>query len=92
MGLEEDYPKTHSNHLAALRALLAKDAELDVRGREEVALSLSEMYDKAQDLADILHRLLTQEHTPAEIGQLLLAFELTAEQIRGHYGALDGKR
>jgi hypothetical protein len=91
MGLEEDYPKTHSNHLAALRALLGKDAELDAREQEDVALSLNEMYDKAQDLADIMRRLLTEPHTPAEVGQLLLAFEMTAEQIRGHSGALDGK-
>ena len=49
------------------------------------------MADKARDLDDIVNRLLDEPHTPEEIGQLLVAFELTTEQIRGHSDAMDGK-
>lgn len=91
MSLDEDYPKTHTDHMAALCRLLSGAPGLDARAREDVALSLNEMADKASDLVDIMRRLLHEPHTPAEVGELLLAFEMTAEQLRGHSGAIDGK-
>lgn len=44
-----------------------------------------------QDLDNIVDRLLNEEHTPAEIGELLIAFEPTTEHIRGHTDTIDGK-
>jgi hypothetical protein len=89
MSLDEEYPKTHTNRMAALRRLLAGVPGLEAQ--EEIALSLNEMADKAEDLVDIMNRLLNERHTPAELGELLIAFELTTEQIRGHSDVIDGK-
>jgi hypothetical protein len=91
VSLDEDYPKNHANHVRALCGLLAADPDLDPDTREEVAIALNEVTDKASDLLDILHRLLHEDHTQAEVGELLIALELTTEQIRGHSDTFDGK-
>jgi hypothetical protein len=54
-------------------------------------MALNQMADKAHDLDEIMDRLLHEKHTPAEIGQLLIAVELTTEQIRGSSDVIDGK-
>jgi len=59
--------------------------------REEIASTLNHMADKARDLDDIMDRLLNEQHSPAEIGELLIAFELTTEQLRGDSDDIDGK-
>ncbi len=91
MSLDEEYPKTFRNVSARLRALLEIDPDLPERERGDLATALNAMADKARDLDDIVHRLLNEPHTPAEVGELLIAFELTTEQIRGHSDTIDGK-
>ena len=91
MSLDEEYPKTFRNVTARLRALLEIDSELSESARADYAIALNAMADKARDLDDIVHRLLNEPHTPEEIGELLIAFELTTEQIRGHSDTIDGK-
>src|SRR4051812_43421087 len=91
MSLDEEYPKTYRNNTAQLRALLGRDTELSPDDRVEIASTLSNMADLACDLNDIVQRLLDEPHTSAEIGQLLIAFELTTEQIRGNSDVIDGK-
>ena len=54
-------------------------------------MTLNLMADKARDLDDIVNRLLEEPHTPAQIGELLIACELTTEQLRGHSDTIDGK-
>ncbi len=91
MGLAEEYPKMFRNDTVRLRAVLSCVPDLSPKAREELALSLNVMADKARDLDDIVQRILNEPHTPAEIGELLIAFELTTEQIRGLSDTLDGK-
>lgn len=91
MGLEEQYPKHHSDCAPMLCRLLTHAPHLDARAREDLALAMNEMTDKANDLLDIMHRLLEERHSPSEIGDLLIAFELTAEQLRGQSDMLDGR-
>jgi hypothetical protein len=91
MSLDEDYPKTHRNTFGRFRELLALDAALSAKAREDLAIALCDMADKARDLDEIASRLLDEPHTPKEIGELLIAFELTTEQIRGHSDTIDGK-
>jgi len=91
MALQEDYPKTNRDHYARLRKLLERDPRLDSEQRDAIAMALNDMADKACDLEDITQRLLNESHTPAEIGELLVAFELTTEQIRGSSDVIDGK-
>jgi hypothetical protein len=91
MSLDEDYPKASRKDYARLRRLLECVPDLGKQEREEIADTLDSMADLASDLSDIVRRLITEEHTPAEIGELLIAFELTTEQLRGHSDAIDGK-
>jgi Asp-tRNA(Asn)/Glu-tRNA(Gln) amidotransferase A subunit family amidase len=91
MSLDEEYPKTHRDYLGNLRVLLAKDTGLDPEVRDEVATAINDLADKARDLEEIVQRLLTEPHSPAEVGELLIALELTTEQIRGESDLIDGK-
>jgi hypothetical protein len=50
--------------------------------REDVARSLNSIADKARDLDDIAERLLQPGLGRNELGELLIAFQLTSEQIR----------
>jgi hypothetical protein len=91
MSLDEEYPKTHRNLLDRLRAVLRPDAALSAAEKEEIVLALNEIADYAADLAEIMERLVNEQRTPAEVGELLIAFELTTEQIRGWSDGIDGK-
>jgi hypothetical protein len=91
MALDEEYPKTKRDFVSRLSALLEGDPGLSGEEREELALALNVMADKARDLDEIVQCLLNEPHTPAEIGELLIAFELTTEQLRGHSDTIDGK-
>jgi hypothetical protein len=91
MALDEEYPKTFRNLSARLRAVLEVVPDLPGRERDDFATALNAMADKARDLDDIVQRLLNESHTPREIGELLIAFELTTEQLRGHSDTIDGK-
>jgi hypothetical protein len=91
VSLDEEYPKTFHKQAAKLQRLLECDPGLRSEQREEIADSLNHMADLACDLADIVNRLLNEKHTKAEIGELLIAFELTTEHIRGHSDVIDGK-
>jgi hypothetical protein len=91
MSLDEEYPKSSRRDYSKLRRLLECVPDLGQKEREEIADTLNDMSNLASDLKDIVNRLVNEEHTPAEIGQLLIAFELTTEQIRGHSDTIDGR-
>jgi hypothetical protein len=91
MPLDEEYPKTIRHTLHRYRELLMLDHTLSAEQRDELARALCDMADKARDLDDIATRLLEETHTPQEIGELLIAFELTTEQLRGNSDTIDGK-
>src|SRR5436309_15849967 len=91
MELDEEYPKTNRKRTGRIQAILQRVSDLDPRQREDLAISLNQMADKARDLDDIMNRLLDEAHSPKEIAELLIAFELTTEQIRGHSDVIDGK-
>jgi hypothetical protein len=91
MELDEEYPKTFRRRTARIRALLEQVPDLPAGERGELAIALNDLADKASDLDDIMDRLLNEPHTLAEIGELLIAFELTTEQIRGQSDTIDGK-
>ena len=57
MSLDEEYPKTFRNVTARLRALLEIVPGLPEREREDLAMALNAMADKARDLDDIVNRL-----------------------------------
>jgi hypothetical protein len=91
MSLDEEYPKKLRKDYPRLRQLLECVPDLGQQERVEIADTLNDMANLASDLTDIVSRLANEEHTPAEIGELLIAFELTTEQLRGHSDTIDGK-
>jgi hypothetical protein len=91
MSLDEDYPKTHRDLSARLGALLRDVPGLPPEELETIVDAINNLADKACDLEDIVQRLLKEQHTPAEVGELLIAIELTTEQIRGSSEDIDGK-
>jgi hypothetical protein len=91
MALDEEYPKASRKDYPRLRRVLECVPDLGQTEREEIADTLNDMANLASDLTDIVSRLANEEHTPAEIGELLIAFELTTEQLRGHSDTIDGK-
>jgi hypothetical protein len=91
MSLDEEYPKSSRRDYSRLRRLLECVPDLGQQDRVEIADTLNDMARLASDLNDIVSRLTNEEHTPGEIGELLIAFELTTEQIRGHSDTIDGK-
>jgi len=75
-GLAKDYPKTHRKRTPQLTALLKCVPGLKPATRMHIADALNVIVDKAHDLEEIMERLLNEKHTPAEIGELLLAFQV----------------
>jgi hypothetical protein len=90
MSILEQYPKTFRNMTERLRTLLDRVPGVESREREDLARAINGMADKACDLNDIFQRLL-EPTTPDELADLLIAFELTVEQIRGDSDTIDGK-
>jgi hypothetical protein len=91
MSLLDEYPKMRRDLTARLRKLLERVPGLGPRESEDYALAINDMADKAHDLNEIFHRLTEQELSAAELGDLLIAFELTTEQLRGTSDAINGK-
>jgi hypothetical protein len=88
---DEEYPKASRKDYPRLRRLLECVPDLGQTEREGIADTLNDMANLANDLNDLVSRLANEEHTPAEIGELLIAFELTTEQLRGHSDTINGK-
>ena len=91
MELDEEYPKKKRNSTARLRKMLAAAPGLNARDIETLAFAMNVMADKAFDLNEIFERILYEPHTLKEIAELLIAFELTTEQLRGFSDDIDGK-
>ena len=91
MSLDEDFPKTCRRRTRKIEKVLESVSGMTSAECEDLAMSMNSMADKAVDLNEIVDRLLSEQHSRKEIGELLLAFEMTTEQIRGHSDAIDGK-
>ncbi|MBY0527166.1 MAG: hypothetical protein K2R98_27470 [Gemmataceae bacterium] len=91
MSLDEDYPKAKRDARGRLRSLLEPDSALTERERQEIAMGLNILGDNARDLDEILDRLVNETHTPAEVGELLIAFQLTLGQVLGASDLVNGR-
>ncbi len=91
MNLDEEYPKTQRPLVARFRQLLEADTGLSAAEREDVARSLNSIADKAHDIDDIVERLLRPGCAIHEAGHLLIALQLTSEQIRVASDLLEDK-
>ena len=91
MSILDQYPKTHTNMTSQLRALLAQVPGVQPRECDDLARAINDMADKACDLHDIFRRMLQVPIALHELAHLLVAFELTTEQIRGDSDTINGK-
>jgi hypothetical protein len=87
----EQYPKMHRNCTARLRDLLKRVPGLEPKEREDLAMAINNLADKAHDLNEIFEQLLQARHKPGELADLFIAFELTTEQIRVASDIIDGR-
>jgi hypothetical protein len=83
-GLAKDYPKASRNRTAQLAALLKCVPGLPAAQRKAIACSLNVIVDKALDMDEIIHRILTRKYAPAQVAELLLAFDEMASYIRSY--------
>src|SRR5262245_15753403 len=83
MSFSDRYPLTKRNEVSRLRAVLSRVPGLSARQGEDLALAINDIADKAADLNDIFTQLICGDHAPEDLADLLSAFKLTIEQIRG---------
>jgi hypothetical protein len=90
-GLAKEYPKTQRERAAQLAALLKCVPGLKPAARKAVAEALDIIADKAHDLDGIVDRLLQEPHSPAEVGELLLAFHVVAGYLCSYEESLKAR-
>lgn len=91
MSSLELYPKTHRDCLSRLKSVLQHVPALDSRDCEDLAAAMNNLADKACDLDEIFQKLTQGDPSSKELADLLVAFQLTVEQLRGYSEELDGK-
>lgn len=91
MSWLELYPKTHRDCLSRLKSVLQRVPALDSRDCEDLAAAMNNLADKACDLDEIFQKLTQGDPPPKELADLLVAFQLTVEQLRGYSEELNGK-
>lgn len=91
MSFSERYPLTHRDAVRRLQEVLGQVPGLSPRDREDLAVAINNMADKACDLDDIFRQLVERDPPPDEVAELLTAFELTTEQIRGDSDSINGR-
>lgn|SRR5262249_26481336 len=91
MPLDEDYPLTARDFARKLRTVLEADSKLDAKARENLGHVLNSLADKACDLDHLIQRLANDPLSPAQVGELLIALELTLAPLRGYAEDLRGK-
>ena len=64
---------------------------LEPRDLGDFAGAINNLADKACDFEEIFQRILAGPTTADELADLLIACELTLEQINGEFGWMDGK-
>ena len=91
LGLARDYPRPDRPLVKPLTdALKALPGMKAVQARV-VAQSLQQLADKAHDLDEIVGRILNEKHTPAEVAELVMAFQLVTEQFSSYVDLLGDK-
>jgi hypothetical protein len=84
LGLARGYPRTDLPLVKPLTdALKAVPGLKAVRARV-LAQSLKQLTDKAHDLEEIIDRILEEKHSPGEIAELVLAFQLVTELLSSY--------
>ena len=86
MSVLDDYPKVNRDEVKKLREVLARVPNLEGQALRDFAASINDLADKACDVEDIFQRLLRGPASADELADLLIALQLTLEQIRGESG------
>src|SRR5262245_61127687 len=91
MSILDRYPLNKTDIVKPLRAVLEQVPGLSHRQSEDYAVAINGIADKARELEHILQRLLSRQVPSSDLAELLVAFEMTLEQIRGDSDVLKGK-
>lgn len=91
LGLARDYPRADGPLVNPLTAVLKAIPGLKPVQARLVAQALKRIGDKAHDLDEIINRMLREKHSPAEIAELVMAFQLLTEQIGAYADGIGDK-
>jgi hypothetical protein len=81
LGLAREYPRADLALVNPLTAALKGVAGLTSVQARVVAQGLKRIGDKAHDMNEILDRLVREKHSPAEVAELVMAFQLVTEHL-----------
>jgi hypothetical protein len=81
LGLAREYPRADLALVNPLTAALKGVAALKPVQARVIAQGLKRIGDKAHDLTEILGRLVGEKHTPGEVAELVMAFQLVSEHL-----------
>jgi hypothetical protein len=82
-GLAKEYPQADYDR-SSLADLLKCVPGLKHSDRKAMAQSLKVIADRASDMEEIMQRILKEKHSPAEIAELLLAFNEMINYVRSY--------
>jgi hypothetical protein len=84
LGLAREYPRTDRPLVKPLTDALKAVPGLKAVHARVVAQSLKQLVDRAHDLDQIVNRILHQKHSPSEIAELVMAFQIVTEQLSSY--------
>jgi hypothetical protein len=84
LGLAREYPRTDRPLVKPLTDALKGVPGLKAVQARVVAQSLKQLADNAHDLDEIIERILNEKHTPGEVAELVMAFQLVTEQFASY--------
>jgi hypothetical protein len=91
LGLAREYPRPDRPLVKPLTDALKAVPGLKAVQARVVAQSLQQLADKARDLDEIVGRILNERHTPGEVAELVMAFQLVTEQFSSYTDLLGDK-
>jgi hypothetical protein len=91
LGLAREYPRTDRSLVKPLTDVLKSLPGVKPVQARLVAQSLKEIADNAHDLDEIVERILWEKHDPAEVAELVLAFQIVTERLASYAEVLEDK-
>jgi hypothetical protein len=91
LGLAREYPRPDRPLVKPLTDALKAVPGLKAVQARVVAQSLQQLADKAHDLDEIVGRILNEKHSPSEVAELVMAFQLVTEQFSSYVDLLGDK-
>jgi hypothetical protein len=91
LGLARDYPRADRPLVNPLTDALKVLPGVKAVQARVVAQSLKQIADNAHDLDEIVDRILWEKHDPAEVAELVMAFQVVTERLASYAEVLEDK-